>query len=401
MARIDPYRRWMLTALLAGIACPVLGQARPSRGGGTSGSGQAAPRPGGPDVVVQRSGRVEYIVVVPTRQAAQGVAALQAAGATLQRVTTLRSLGRVMLILDLPGAGLNRLRAALAQVPTARVDLHHLYRFAGGPRLYAAALLGETAATPCRLSRRVKIGLIDGPVDRTHPALQSAGITVTSVLRPDERPRGSDHATAIAGLMVGEDSSGVLAGYAQGAELTAVAAFSAIAGSEGADVERIGMALDLLLAAGVRLINMSFAGPPNQVLGEVLTRGLANGAVIVAAVGNNGGAEAMLPAGLDGVIGVTAVDAARHRYAKANRAGVDFAAPGVDLYAAKGRAGGYVSGTSFAAPIVTAYAARLMAQGKGDVASLRRALAAGATDLGQAGPDAEFGWGLVQAPTCR
>jgi len=401
MAGTDPDRRWVLAALLAGLAGPALSQTLPPRGGAT---GRERPEPTPPrrGVVLQRNGRVEYIVVAPTRDAAGASAAVQAVGAVLLRVTRLPNLGRAVLIIDLPRGGLNGLRAALAaSVPAARADLHHVYRFAGGPRLYAADLLGEAAGMPCRLSQRVRIGLIDGPVNRAHPALQGARITVASVLRTGEAARGSDHATAIAGLMVGEDASGALAGYAQGADLTAVAAFSSVAGQDGADVERIGMALDLLLGAGVRLINMSFAGPPNEALSDLLVRGLAMGAVIVAAVGNDGGTVATLPAGLDGVIGVTAVDAAGRRYPRANRAGVDFAAPGVELYAARGKSGGYVSGTSFAAPIVTAYAARLMAQGKGGVASLRRALAAGAADLGRAGPDGEYGFGLVQAPACR
>ena len=398
MAGSERDRRWVLAALLAAAAGPALAQVRGARGGGAARE-PAPPRRG---VVMQRTGRVEYVVATATGDAARTVAAVQAAGAVVLRVTPLPALGRVLLILDLQGGGLNALRAVLAaNVPGARADLHHLYGFAGGPRLYAAALLGEEGATPCRLTRRIRIGLIDGLVNRAHPALQGARVTVTSVLRTGEVARGSDHATAVAGLMVGEDASGALAGFAQGADLIAVAAFTRVSGEDGADVERIGLALDLLLAAGVRLVNMSFAGPPNEALSDLLARGLARGVVIVAAVGNDGGAKAMLPAGLEGVIGVTAVDAAGRRYGKANRAGVDFAAPGVEVYAARGKAGGYVSGTSFAAPIVTAYAARLMARGISGAPALRGALADRAADLGRAGPDAEFGFGLVQAPACR
>jgi len=72
----------------------------------------------------------------------------------------------------------------------------------------------------------------------------------------------------------------------------------------------------------------------------------------------------------------------------------------VDVFVAKGRSGtGYVSGTSFSAPIVTALAAR-SGQGLGSANRLRARLKAQAQDLGKAGFDGTFGWGLVRGSGC-
>jgi subtilisin family serine protease len=59
-------------------------------------------------------------------------------------------------------------------------------------------------------------------------------------------------------------------------------------------------------------------------------------------------------------------------------------------------AGRFDSGTSFAVPFVTAAAAAWLAQGgSADPAGFRTAFSATAGDLGAAGPDAEFGHGLI------
>lgn len=159
--------------------------------------------------------------------------------------------------------------------------------------------------------------------------------------------------------------------------------------------------MDWLIGQRVRLVNMSFAGPPNEAFADVLQAAAARGTVMVAAAGNRGDNVALYPAAASEVIAVTAVDAAGRRYRKASRGGhIEFAAPGVDLYIAKGNRGSYASGTSYAAPIVTALAAQAMARGTSGANGLRRALRRDLRDLGDPGRDVQFGWGLVQAPGC-
>jgi subtilisin family serine protease len=367
--------------------------------GGDSGAAETPQQ-----VVRTPSGRPEIVLSGPAGQIANLIAALPGLGAKPLRVSNLPALGQSVLVIDpggrLRGDKLQREVAALA--PSVVVARHGLFRFAGSaPRLYAPAMLGVAAPNTCKLGSAVRIGLIDGPVDAGHPALRTARIVQTSALGVGETPSDITHGTAIAALMVGQDSTGVLSGFAQGARLFAVTAFAREREDESTSVERIAAALDWLVANDVQVINMSFAGPQNAVLDRLLEATAAKGIVLVAAAGNDGKDLASYPAASEAVMAVTAVDASSRLYRAANYGPhIEFAAPGVDLYVARGADGGYVSGTSYAAPIISAFAARLLAQGIRDSEGIRSALRSLSHDLGDAGRDPRFGWGLVRAPGC-
>lgn len=369
-------------------------------GGGGGGAGQAVRARD----IAYSDGRPEYIAIGPARQVDALARALTGAGARVLRTRALPSLQRQRaLVVDLrDGLSFNALvRLARRVAPQTGVDRHMIYRYAGSPRVYAPAMLGLEVGATCPLGRAVPVGLIDGPVDPSHPALRGAQIARHSVLSKGEGGARASHGTAVAGLIVGRDASGALGGFAPGARLFAVSAFAREKGGDGADVERIAVALDWLLGRGVRLINMSFAGPPNAALGVALEAAARRGAVMVAASGNDGKAVAAYPAAAPQVIAVTAVDAARRRWSRANYGPyIEFAAPGVDLFVARSARGGYASGTSYAAPIITALAARLMARGAGSLSSVRAGLRKSAADLGDKGRDARFGWGMPQLPNC-
>lgn len=348
-------------------------------------------------------GRVEYVAVGPPAAVGQAAAALQGAGASLLRDRPLSALGRRALVLVLPpGLSLAGARDLLAQAaPGVALDIHARYRFAEGaaPRLYAPDLVALPQG--CRPAGRITVGIIDGPVAANHPAFAGVALRRDSVLLPGEVPPAADHGTAVAALVGGAEAAGPYAGFAAGVGLHAVSAFTVVQGREGADVDRIGAGLDLLLGRGVRVVNLSFAGPANTALADLLAAASGRGAVLVAASGNAGGEARLLPAAAPGVIAVTAVDARGRSWRKATGGGhLDFAAPGVEVFAAQAGGGAYVSGTSYAAPIVTAFAARLMARGAGSAGAVRESLAAGALDLGATGHDSRFGWGLARAPGC-
>ncbi|MEZ5713867.1 MAG: S8 family serine peptidase [Paracoccaceae bacterium] len=393
--------------IVLGLVCglllwPLQAGAQQSAGGSRGGGGGGGQSVRASDIAYT-SGRPEYIAVGPQRQVAALARALTQGGARVLRTRDLPSMRQQALVVDLQdGLSFNAmLRLARQVAPQTGVDRHMIYRYAGSPRLYAPAMLGQEAGKACPLGRAVPVGLIDGPVDPGHPALARAQITRHSVLDPGDGGAKASHGTAVAGLIVGQDASGALGGFAPGARLYAVAAFAREKGGEGADVERIALALDWLLGRGVRLINMSFAGPPNDALAVALDAAARRGAVMVAASGNDGKAVAAFPAAAPQVIAVTAVDAARRRYARANYGPyIEFAAPGVDLFVARSASGGYASGTSYAAPIVTALAARLMARGAGSLSSVRAGLRKSAADLGDKGRDPRFGWGMPLLPGC-
>ena len=78
--------------------------------------------------------------------------------------------------------------------------------------------------------------------------------------------------------------------------------------------------LDWAASRNARIINMSFAGPPDPMLQEMLLRANARGIVLIAAVGNAGpGSPPLYPAADAAVIGVTATDSEDRLMPQANR----------------------------------------------------------------------------------
>ena len=147
---------------------------------------------------------------------------------------------------------------------------------------------------------------------------------------------------------------------------------------------------------------MSLAGEPNELVALAIRRMSKLGTVFVAAVGNGGPDTAPgFPATLPEVIGVTAVDSDGKLYKNApSGAEIDFAAPGVRIWSPDGenQAGRYFSGTSFAAPFVTAAVALVIQGGAHGKEAVMQHLTERAVDLGDAGKDSDFGWGLIKAP---
>tara|TARA_R100000322_G_scaffold133072_1_gene88924 strand:+ start:4151 stop:5422 length:1272 start_codon:yes stop_codon:yes gene_type:complete len=347
------------------------------------------------------NGRTEYIAIGPEGEAAGTARTLLSAGATLVRRRAYPGLGRVGQIFVLPFTlSPERARRLVADAaPATRFDAHGLYRYAeGGPRLYAERMV--LGAGRCRAPPSRTIGMIDGPVNLTHPALASARVDAISVAPGGRAAEAPDHATAVAALIVGADARGVYAGFAAGARLVAVDAFSGSGRRERTNVDMIGAGLDVLVRSGVRVINLSLSGGENAALGALLAAAAQQGVVMIGAAGNDGRGVGW-PAAAPEVIAVTAVDAAMAPYGRANRGPeIEFAAPGVDLWVARRDSGGYASGTSYAAPIVTALAAQLGAGAALSASDLRRVLRASARDIGAGGRDHATGWGLVQASGC-
>ena len=124
---------------------------------------------------------------------------------------------------------------------------------------------------------------------------------------------------------------------------------------------------------------------------------------MVAASGNDGAAQVAYPGSDPNVIAVTAIDAAKRPYRKANYgAEVEFAAPGVDVLVAEGDGVAYRTGTSYASAVVSGMVAQTLAgqRGSASIDSLRNDLRKSTEDHGNRGRDARFGWGLARIPGC-
>ena len=353
--------------------------------------------------VVAPSGAPEIVLVGTVRAVSRAENMVAAAGGTILRTRLLANMGLGLTTVDIGGVmTLAELRAELARnAVSVTADRHSVYRGAEGSKAYAGPMVGFDPASSCRLPRPVRVGLIDGPIDTTNPALQGVSIRSHSALNEDDLIGSTDHATGIASLIAGNGKTDLPAGLAQGAEIYSVIAFAKSGGRDVARLENIAAALDWMVGARVQVVNMSLAGPQNDALQDIVGKADAAGMVIVAAAGNGGQTTLAYPASDEHVIGITAIDSSRKLYRKANTGdGLDFAAPGVDVMVAARSGTGFRSGTSYAAAIATGIIAQETARGRSGRAAVVSALRKGAEDLGDAGPDTRFGYGLIRLNGC-
>jgi len=265
---------------------------------------------------------------------------------------------------------------------------------ASDPAQYSLAKLHLTEAHVLTKGDRVLVAVIDTPVDKTHPDL--AGVVEASFDATGAADKPHAHGTGIASVIA---ARGKLTGAAPGVRILAAHAFSSAA-SSGTSLNIL-KGLDWAGRSNASIVNMSFAGPADAELHDMLNALRANGVVLVAAVGNAGPKSAPLyPAADPSVIAVTATDMEDKPFAQANRGThIAVAAPGVNILAAAPD-GGYQmpSGTSFAAAQISGIAALLIERNpKLDAASIRRILMSTAHDLGPPGHDEQFGSGLADA----
>ncbi len=322
-------------------------------------------------------------------------------------------LGKAVFRIKVPqGTSLAQGLDAIKQLaPRAQVDRNHFYypnQAAGqasgacsGADCPASTLVGWASSPPCNID--VTIGMIDTGVDTAHESLRGQAIERLSVRSGERSVSGASHGTAIASLLVGRSGSPV-AGLLPKARLLAVDAFHSGARQESRmDAFDFVAALDMLVQRGVKVINLSFAGPANRLMQESIERAVRRQVTLVAAVGNDGPmAAARFPAAYPQVLAVTAVRPDLQVFRHAVRGEhVSLAAPGVDLRVADAAspAGTRLeSGTSFAVPFVTAAAAVLTSRGTASARglSIRSQLERSSLDLGPSGFDPMYGHGLLQ-----
>jgi len=240
------------------------------------------------------------------------------------------------------------------------------------------------------------IAVIDSGIDQTHPDLRDSVVEVFSGVTGAVN---DTHGTEISGII---SAHGIVRGVAPEAKLLDVRVFAGDRGRPStATTFNLVRGIDWALSKGARVLNMSFAGPSDSLLGEIIKTAGAKGAITVAAAGNGGPqSPPAYPAAYPGVIAVTAIDVADRLYTFANRGSyIAVAAPGVDVLAPSGsHAHQIVSGTSYAAAHVSGIVALMVERYPAlDTEAARLALTAAAVDLGPPGPDDQFGAGRVNA----
>ncbi|HWO73652.1 MAG TPA: S8 family serine peptidase [Dehalococcoidia bacterium] len=223
----------------------------------------------------------------------------------------------------------------------------------------------------------VKVAVIDTGIDYNHPDLKANYAGGYDFLNNDSDPmddqgHGTHVSGTIAALMnnqtLGEEEGVV--GVAPNAKLLAYK----VCGPDGnCDDFAIQQAVDAAVAAGAKVLNMSFGGPDiSQSLNEAIQRAWNANVLTVAGAGNEGNTALFYPAAFENVIAVAAYDE-DHRRATFSTYGnwVEVSAPGnviMSTYpmAACGGAGSvpgdtgcytWLSGTSMATPHVSGAAA--------------------------------------------
>ena len=247
------------------------------------------------------------------------------------------------------------------------------------------------------------VAVIDTGVDVDHPDLQGRlreGIDTT------DKGFGPDlHGTAVTGIIAAEADNAIGSyGVAPAVEILPIKACHPK--EEGGlnarcTTSSLVKALDVAIVADATIINMSLAGPPDDLLARFVSLAVQQDRLIVAGAGNGGEhAKPGFPAALPGVLAVTAIDVADKLYRQANRGDyIDVAAPGVDIISISPN-GQYppLSGTSMAAAHVTGVAALIK-----ELGPLMSSREVGLTiqthtrDLGSQGDDSSFGAGLIDA----
>ncbi|WP_421847856.1 S8 family serine peptidase [Novosphingobium sp.] len=295
------------------------------------------------------------------------------AGFTLIAREDVPDLGFSVVRLGVPaGRSLARAQRELRDLlPEVTIAADQLYLESGAA---AAGATGKPGMPAVAVSTR--IGVIDGAPGSAAPVAAMRGFARGA-------PFPSDHGSAVVSLLRQAGGANIVAADVYGTD------------PAGGNAMAIAQALGWMVAQQARIVSISLVGPRNPVLERAIKAAQARGAVVVAAVGNDGpAAPPSFPASYPGVLAVTAVDGRDRALIEAGRAlHLDYAAPGADMLAANA-AGVWkpVRGTSFAAPLVAVRAAHAVGSAG---ARWQTELDREARDLGRRGPDPVFGRGLL------
>jgi cyanobactin maturation PatA/PatG family protease len=226
----------------------------------------------------------------------------------------------------------------------------------------------ETTGDP-----RIRVAILDGPVDNMHPSLASANLNQLATLVPGVADQGpaSQHGTHIASIVFGQHD-GPIKGIAPHCRGLIVPVFrdgpdGTISPCSQIDLAR---AITQAVQAGAHIINISggeftSSGTAHPLLADVVRNCAAKNVLIVAAAGNQGCDCLHIPGALPSVLAVGAMNAKGEPLEFSNW-GESYKAHGIlapgegILGAIPGGGTASNTGTSYATPIVSGIAALLL-----------------------------------------
>src|SRR3989344_3876803 len=272
----------------------------------------------------------------------------------------------------------------------------------------------------------IKIGIIDSGINYNHPDLDGVYVGGYDFVQNDSDPMDVyGHGTHVAGTACAEDNGFGVVGVAPNCALYSIRVLNDDGvGSWSATIA----AMDWAVQNGMQVVNLSLGSSRNP--GTAVKTAFDNaekaGLVIAAAAGNSGntvgkGNNIIYPAKYAYVIAVGATDLADKRASFSSTGSeLEIMAPGVSVLSTWNDdtsyldpqpicVGGvcyykYGSGTSMASPHVAGVAALVIAKGITDENGnnrindeVRQIMNSTARDLGTAGRDPQYGYGLVDA----
>jgi subtilisin family serine protease len=156
----------------------------------------------------------------------------------------------------------------------------------------------------------IRIAIIDGPVDFTHPALRHARLFSGTAEPQNGLPIQSEHGTHVASVIVGAPDSPVL-GIAPNCTATVYSIYreNQVGALEPTSQAAVALAINRALDDGADIINISSGeqtgtGQAYRILADAVERCAKLGKLIVAAAGNDGCRCLHVPAALDSVLAV-------------------------------------------------------------------------------------------------
>ncbi len=400
----------VLTSTAFGQAIPGQTPQRPDQprgtGGGIGGIGlslklggkkKPPPLPPGPTIEMRDIDVANYlpdqVIFVINGESSAAAKIARAAKVTITEFTYLDQPGLTMVVAQLaPGDTPALAQARLEKISgVSWAQPNYQFQLLGSnlPKRFALHAIPEKQPSVAG-----RIVMIDAVVDLGHANLKGASIAQSYF---GVAPTPAVHGTVVAALLSG---TGTYPGTAKGATLTSLAAFGPTAA--GASLSRTSyLARAMNEASRLRpdVLNLSFGGPFDQLLGVMLDTVYKNGVCVSAAAGNGGPTgKVLFPATHPASLAVTAVDENLRGYAYASQGPrVDVAGVGVSLNAAVPGGRRAVSGTSFATAVVSGALLRMPAcNGGRNPAAMKAQVAALALDLGTKGRDPVFGAGLFR-----
>lgn len=315
---------------------------------------------------------------------------------------------------------LDLITGALAKPSTIGVDMAQPVSIAASNDPYrssqwALTTFGAETLWKKSTGKSVVIAVVDTGVALTHPDLRGRVLAGRDYIAPGTSPADENgHGSHVAGIIAANANNKVgTAGLAHQSLILPVRVLDRDGRGNSANV-----AQGIIWAAqkGVNIINLSLsASRSDNAIKSAVAYAQSRNIVVIAAAGNSGcglllGSPTTYPAAYPGVLGVGAISSDR-RVASYSSCGswVDVVAPGSAIVSTviaspssslgcrRGTMYCSLSGTSMAAPYAAAAAALEISRLKKrfSQASITSRLQSTATDLGRAGRDNDYGYGLI------